>query len=247
MTILLWNILSSARRFLVVASIFTSAGPGLIVVVFIFSFGLINNWFISAGPRLIVVVFIFSAGLINNWFTSAGPRLIVVDFFFSARLTNNLFISAGPPTSVGSFFTRRTDRELGAIILGSALCDGHYDWLVVGGRSHSTDTVIASRETTSDCGPQFTSVIASVINALEEGESGGIKSFRGRQIITKSLNGNMHVANNIAVVVDSLRRRIVSHVRVGEFACIQICHLEYHFEVLVLIKVATRWRVRDNR
>ena len=118
--------------------------------------------------------------------------------------------------------------------------------MVHGGR-HGADTIVASGETTSYCGLQTTIAIASIINALEKDEGAGIWCSLRCQIVTKSLNGDVDVTNDVLIIwVQLLRCRVVSYVRVGEFSCVQVRDLKLNIEVLVGGKIVTGSWIGDD-
>lgn len=126
------------------------------------------------------------------------------------------------------------------------LSDGHEDRLVVGSTGHGADTVVTSRETTSDSGAQASIAVASVIDTLEEGELRGIQSLARGEGVTQVLDGDVSVANNGASVSKLLRSRVVGVVGVGEGTQVHVGDLNVDIEVLVRLRLFARHRARDD-
>ena len=105
---------------------------------------------------------------------------------------------------------------------------------MIGRSRHSADTITTSREASSDGSLEPTVAIAIVIHTLEEDEGAGIGRSLGRQVVTKGLDSDVDVTDDvIALWVQSLRRSIVGFIRVCENTCFQVRDLELDVEVLV--------------
>lgn len=117
------------------------------------------------------------------------------------------------------------------------LSDRHEDRLVVGGTGHGADTVVTSRETTSDSGAQASVAVASVIDTLEEGELRGIQRLVRGEGVTQVLDGDVGVANNVASVSKLLRSRVVGVVGVSESTKVHVGDLNVDIEVLVRLRL----------
>jgi len=129
--------------------------------------------------------------------------------------------------------TTVSNSEADTVVLGTALSDRHEDRLVVGCGSHGTQAVVASRETTSDGSTQQASVVAGVVDALEEGKGGSAGRSGGVLAVAHVLNDDVSVADDLALTVDILGRVVVGDVGVGEGAGLKVVDLDRDLERLL--------------
>lgn len=126
------------------------------------------------------------------------------------------------------------------------LGDGHQNRLVVRGAGHGADTVVARGKTTGDGGLQGSLSVTSVVDALEEGELGGVQGRGGVEGVAHVLDGDVGVADDIAAVAELLGCRVVCAVRVGEGAELHVGDLDLDVEVLVGRRLLARDGARDD-
>lgn len=88
--------------------------------------------------------------------------------------------------------------------------------------------------------------IASIVDALEESELGRIKGCLGVQASASILNSDMSVANDVALTVEVLGRRIVRRCSIGEGTGGEVDHLDLNLEVLVGSDVISILRVHED-
>lgn len=134
-------------------------------------------------------------------------------------------------------------RSLGAHI---PLSDWHKDRLMVGRTCHGADTVVSSRQATSDRRRQLALAVASIVDTLEESKLGRIRRRGGILRATHVLNGNVRVADDVATGAELLGRGVVRAVRVGEGAQLHIGDLNGDVEVLVRRGRVVGERVDDD-
>lgn len=113
------------------------------------------------------------------------------------------------------------------------MSDGHEKRLMVGGACHGADAVVTSRQTASDRGSELPLSISGIVDTLEESELGGIWGLGGSERVAEVLNDDVSVANNEALAVELLRRRVVSAVGVGEGSQLHVRHLHRNIKVCV--------------
>lgn len=77
------------------------------------------------------------------------------------------------------------------LLIINLLCLRHNHWLVVGGRSHGTDTEEPRRETASHRRGQSTIAVTIIIDTLEEREYAARKWLLRSETIPEGLNGNL--------------------------------------------------------
>lgn len=110
---------------------------------------------------------------------------------------------------------------------------------------HGADTIVTSWETTGDsCGEEALTV-TSIVDALEESEGDWVWCSSGSQVITKSLNGNVSMANDDSVV-QRLRSSVVGNIGVGKRSSCEICDLELNVEGLIGWQILAWLRVQDD-
>lgn len=113
------------------------------------------------------------------------------------------------------------------------LGDGHDDHLMVGCRSKSADTVVTRRKATSDISRQETLAVTRVVDTLEESELSWVRRRSGVQGVSEILNGDVSVADDLALRVELLRGGVVGSVSVGEAASLEVLSLDCDREILV--------------
>lgn len=77
------------------------------------------------------------------------------------------------------------------LLIIDSLCLWHNHWLMVGGRSHSTETVKPRRETINDRRAQSAIAVTIIVNSLEECEDVAWEGLVGSETIPECLNGNL--------------------------------------------------------
>ena len=70
---------------------------------------------------------------------------------------------------------------------------------MVGGGSHGAYSVVACRETTSNSGGEETLSVTGIVDALEEGELGGVEGGGWVQAAAEILDSDVGVADNDSV------------------------------------------------
>ena len=87
--------------------------------------------------------------------------------------------------------------------------------------------------------------ITSVVDTLEESECSWV--WRGGRIeaVSKSLDGDVSVANNLSIL-EGLRSSIVGNIRISEGTSLEICYLKVDVEVLVGSNRITSLGVGDD-
>ena len=119
------------------------------------------------------------------------------------------------------------------VILGTSLSDRHENRLVVGGSRHGANAIIASRQTTSYSSSQQTAAISSIVDALEKGKLLRIKRSLRVESAAGVLNSDVGVADDLTVVVEVLRSRVVGRRSVGEGSGVEVDHLHLDLEFRV--------------
>ena len=116
---------------------------------------------------------------------------------------------------------------------------------MVARRSHGTNTIRSSWQAPVDGGTQPALPISSVIDALEENDLARILSLLSCEVVTKRLDGNVSVSNDLAII-KLLRGGIVSVVRVSERSSGEVVDLQVNIKVGVCLDIIARLRVLDN-
>ena len=119
------------------------------------------------------------------------------------------------------------------VILRTSLSDRHENRLVVGGSRHGANAIIASRQTTSYSSSQQTAAISSIVDALEKGKLLRIKRSLRVESAAGVLNSDVGVADDLTVVVEVLRSRVVGRRSVGEGSGVEVDHLHLDLEFRV--------------
>ena len=91
--------------------------------------------------------------------------------------------------------------------------------------SHGADTIVASWQTAGDTGAQQTVAVTSVVDAFEERELLWVGRRGCREVVAKTLDGDVRVADDFAVAGEVLRRAVVGGRGVGEGAGLEVLHL----------------------
>ena len=124
-----------------------------------------------------------------------------------------------------------SDHLLNHIVEGTALRDGDERGLVVRGRVDGGNAVGARRETAGN-GDGEDTVLALVVETLEEDELGGVERVL-RIGGGDGLDDNVRMALDEAGVVDDLRRHVERGVGVREVAKLHVLDEDVDVEVLV--------------
>lgn len=101
---------------------------------------------------------------------------------------------------------------------------------MIGRGRHGANAIGAWSEPAGNRGIQTTLAIAVVIDALEEGKGYWIGRRARRDAIAERLDGDMRVADDVAVL-QKLGCRVVGGVRIGKGSGFQVEDLEIHGEV----------------
>jgi len=154
--------------------------------------------------------------------------------------------------------------ELVAVVLSTALGDGHQDRLVVGCGEHGADTVVASGETAGDGSGEKAIAISwtvsvyvgrfrpmaeeltSIVDSLEEDEAGGIKGLIRGQGAAKVLDSDVSVTNDTALAIKILGCRVVGALSVSEGARGEVVNLDLDVKVRVGLNVTIVGRVAED-
>ena len=110
---------------------------------------------------------------------------------------------------------------------------------------HGADTIVTSWETAGDSRGEETCTVTSIVDTLEESEGNWVWCSSGSQVVTKSLDGNVSVANDDPVL-QRLRSSVVGNIRVGERSSCDICDLELNVEGLIGWQILAWLRVQDD-
>lgn len=86
---------------------------------------------------------------------------------------------------------------------------------MIAGAGHRADPIRTRCQTTSNSGVESTLAIAIIIDTLEEGEDCWIRWRAGGDAVSKGLDCDVGVANDVAVL-ECLRCGVVSRIWVGE-------------------------------
>jgi hypothetical protein len=111
--------------------------------------------------------------------------------------------------------TGATDREPDAIILGTTLGNRHKHRLMVTRGRHSANTIVTSGKALLKGSSKFAIAVASVVDALEEGEGLGIERLLRVVVRADVLDSEVGVADNDATL-ESLWSGVVGVVWVSE-------------------------------
>lgn len=117
---------------------------------------------------------------------------------------------------------------------------------MVGRSRQGADAVDTSWQASSDGGLQVTLSIARIIDTLEKCKSLCIERCSGVESSTHILKGDMHVADDLSIVADGLRRSVVLGRWVDEDTGSQTRNGECNIEVRVGGDVDASLRVRDD-
>lgn len=104
--------------------------------------------------------------------------------------------------------------------------------MIASGR-HAAKPVEASGQPRGDGSTKATLSVTSVIDTLEERKRGRVGRSRRVQSTAEVLNRDMNVPDDIALVIDSLGRRIIGGSGICERSGLQISDLQSHVEGLV--------------
>lgn len=149
-------------------------------------------------------------------------------------------------TSVAPIATSTTDSEFLAIILSTTLSDRHKDGLMVGGRTHSADTIVASWKSTGNSGAEKTFAVTSIVDTLEEGKLDWVWCDLRREGVSEILDSDVSVADDLALGVEVLGSRIVGRLRIGEGAGLEAGGLDLDVEVGIGGNILGRRWVHDD-
>ena len=117
-----------------------------------------------------------------------------------------------------------------AVLLRSSLSDRHQDRLVVGGTRHGADAVVASGKTAvNDC-LKVTLAVSGIVDTLEEGKLLGIKRLLGVEAVARVLDGDVGVADDLALAIELLRGTVVCAGGVGEGTKLHVLELDLDVE-----------------
>ena len=112
--------------------------------------------------------------------------------------------------------TTIADREIAAVLLRTTLSDRHQNRLMVRRASHGADAVVTLGQAAGHVGGEKALSVASIVDALEENELGGVKGLGGVVGSAGILDGDVSMANDSAGAIEVLRSRVIGAGRVGE-------------------------------
>jgi hypothetical protein len=120
---------------------------------------------------------------------------------------------------------RCTNRKLLAIILRTSLSNRHQHRLVITRARHTADTIVSCWQSTCDRSTEQTIPIPSIVDALEEHERDWVRGRAGLQTVTKILDRDVCMADDLSVAGKVLGGRVVGGGGVGEGTRCQTFHL----------------------
>ena len=101
---------------------------------------------------------------------------------------------------------------------------------MVGGTRHGADAVVASGKTAvNDC-LKVTLAVSGIVDTLEEGKLLGIKRLLGVEAVARVLDGDVGVADDLALAIELLRGTVVCAGGVGEGTKLHVLELDLDVE-----------------
>ena len=147
---------------------------------------------------------------------------------------------------VGTVPAGTANAKVAAVLLRATLGNRHQNRLVVGGTAHGADTVATGGETASHRGGKPALAVSGIIDALEEGELGGIKWLGRVQRITGVLDRDVGVTDDLARPIEVLWRRIVGAGGIGERTELHVGNIDLDVEGLERREVVTVLGVEND-
>lgn len=197
-----------------------------------------------ATTLLLAATLLLSASLLSTLLStllSALLSTLLATLLLAALLLTTLLLTTlllailvvGTAVAVVVATLLATNGEANAVILSTTLSDGHEDGLMVGRGRHAAQAVVAGGETAGDLGREEATAVAGVVDALEKGKLLGVQRLLGVEGLARVLDSDVGVADDDALLVEVLRRRVVGVGGVGEGAGRKVEHL--HLDIKVLL------------
>jgi hypothetical protein len=133
----------------------------------------------------------------------------------------------------------------GDAVTGQGVTHRHEDSLMIASRGHGANTINTSRKAADNSGTKSAIAVSSIVESLEEDESGWVRRLLGSDVITQRLDGDVAVTNDIAAL-KLLRCRVVRVIRVGERSSDEVEDSDVNVEIGVGRKVLAGGRAQDD-
>lgn len=111
---------------------------------------------------------------------------------------------------------------------------------------HSANTVSALGKATLDGSLKVAIYVSGVVDTSEKGILGRIRPGRRRDSVTQGLDGNVDVANDLAVLIECLRSGVISSKRIGKGTRGEVVNMNLDLEVRVGLDFLSWMRGLDD-